>query len=165
MKLVEPSYEIIDGNSISVYVSVHIICNKIFMYKMLKYNSILDYYIIPIDFTKEMEFIIPYWLEDKAEILTDFKNSTKYNVFHKSCEKAEKIAKLLYKLDVNQQDLIDTLPNTLKTSIIYTTDLRSWEKILNTENTIISDSEILRITKPLAVDMSKKFPYFNKGED
>lgn len=107
---------------------------------------------------KNMEFILPHWLDKDSTILVNEEDKIKYDIFVKSCEQAEKNYLTLRRLGTLAQDARDVLPNSCKTEIVCTANVREWRHVLKLRTEDCAHPEMLRVMRPLLLDLISLLP-------
>ncbi len=100
-------------------------------------------------FGKEITVIKPFfWKED----------SEAYHTWRQAMENAEAAYLELIKMGASAQEARSVLPNSLKTEIIVTANLRQWRHILNLRCSKASHPQVRQIMLPLLNEVSRKVP-------
>lgn len=116
---------------------------------------------------KDIEFIKPFWMEDLDKYdydSYDNEGSSFYNMPYPyqlwcSCmSEAEKSYKELRKAGWTPQQARSVLPNSLKTELIMSANLREWRHIFKLRTDVKAHPQMREIMVPLCVKMRKLFP-------
>jgi thymidylate synthase (FAD) len=100
-------------------------------------------------FGNEITVIKPFfWKEDTPQ----------YEIWKKSMEEAETAYLNLIETGASAQEARSVLPNSLKTEIIVTANLRQWRHILDLRCSKASHPQIRQIMLPLLKDFGKRIP-------
>lgn len=100
-------------------------------------------------FGKEITVIKPFFWPEKAD---------QYKVWQAAMEEAEKAYLKLIKLGSSAQEARSVLPNSLKTEIIVTANLRQWRHILDLRCSKASHPQIRQIMLPMLKEFGKRIP-------
>jgi thymidylate synthase (FAD) len=73
-------------------------------------------------FDRQVTFIVPHFWES---------NDPRYHAWYKSCQQAEESYMALIDEGAKPQEARSVLPNSLKTEIVMTANLREWRHVLN----------------------------------
>ncbi len=90
-----------------------------------------------VDYQKEMEFIKPVWADE----------SEAYNIWKQSISESEDKYNDLRKLGWRPEQAREVLPNSLKTEIVTTANLREWRHILKLRTSKAAHSQIRFLMK------------------
>lgn len=113
-------------------------------------------------------FIIPPWIniepgeytwKDIYETIFDFNGDQQWAM---AMENAESIYIGLLKLGWSPQQARSVLPNSLKTEIVATTNIREWRHILKLRTSSKAHPQIREIMFPLLSELQDKLPVFFK---
>jgi thymidylate synthase (FAD) len=100
-------------------------------------------------FGKECTFIRPiFWEED----------SPQYARWKNACELAEKAYFNLLELGASPQEARSVLPNSLKTEIIVTMNMRAWRNFFTLRTADAAHPQIREIAQPLLAELKEKLP-------
>jgi thymidylate synthase (FAD) len=100
-------------------------------------------------FGNEITVIKPFfWKED----------SPRYEVWKSSMKEAETAYLKLIEMGASAQEARSVLPNSLKTEIIVTANLRQWRHILDLRCSKASHPQIRQIMLPILKDLWKRIP-------
>lgn len=117
------------------------------------------------EFGKELTFIIPNWIDDEQIELvqklneynfTKVLNSTKFWYFAIS-ECSQNYLQLL-KEGWTPQQARSVLPNSLKTEIVVTANLREWRAILKQRTSKAAHPQMRELMCPLLEELKEKLP-------
>lgn len=100
-------------------------------------------------FGSELTFIKPcFWAEDSEE----------YKIWHDSMQEAEKHYFDLLKANATPQEARSVLPNSLKTEIVMTMNLREWRHFFRLRTAEDAHPQMKEITCPLLRDFQNRIP-------
>lgn len=85
-------------------------------------------------------------------------NSAKYQEWKNAMENAEKSYLKLLQSGARPEQARSVLPNSLKTEIVMTCNLREWRHVLNLRCSKASHSQIRELMLPLLKELHKKIP-------
>lgn len=102
-------------------------------------------------FRNEITVIEPFFWK------TDI-NKEKYAVWKKSMEDAEKAYFKLLELGASPQEARSVLPNSLKTEIVITMNLREWRHFFKLRTSPAAHPQMRESTKPLLDEFKKRIP-------
>ena len=100
-------------------------------------------------FGKELTFIRPCFWEQ---------NSKKYNIWYKQIESVEKNYFSLIDLGSTPEQARSILPNSLKTEIVITMNLREWRHFFKLRTSLKAHPQMREISLPLLNEMSNYLP-------
>lgn len=100
-------------------------------------------------FGKEITVIRPFFWKEKSE---------RYETWKNAMVDAEKAYLKLIEMGASAQEARSVLPNSLKTEIIVTANLRQWRHILDLRCSKASHPQIRQIMLPLLNDLGKRIP-------
>lgn len=104
------------------------------------------------DFGHELTFILPFYLDYK---------SAGWNTWKTAMEECEKAYFKLLDIGLTAQEARSVLPNSLKTEIVMTANLREWRhffKLRAANSTGKAHPQMLEVTQPLLDDMKALIP-------
>ena len=104
----------------------------------------------------EISVIVPFYLKDARE-----DKPWLYHSWKKACESAEEEYLYLRDEKVTPQEARAVLPNSLKTEIVVTANLREWRHILSLRacnSTGKAHPQMLEVMRPLLADLKKRIP-------
>jgi thymidylate synthase (FAD) len=101
------------------------------------------------DFGKEITFIIPHYLDYKSEAWNTWKDAMK------ACEDA--YFKLL-DIGLLPQEARAVLPNSLKTEVVMTANLREWRTFFKLRTANAAHPQMLEVTRPLLDELKELIP-------
>jgi len=104
-------------------------------------------------FGHEISFIEPCFWKDGSG-----KNDPQYEVWEKAMQCAEKAYMQLLKLGATPQEARSVLPNSLKTEIVVTMNLREWRHFFKLRTSIAGHPQMLEIARPLLDEFKGKIP-------
>ncbi|MBF0572237.1 MAG: FAD-dependent thymidylate synthase [Desulfamplus sp.] len=100
-------------------------------------------------FGSEITFIKPFFWQE---------NSPEYKEWEKAMEASEKAYMNLIKNGAKAQEARSVLPNSLKTDIIITANIREWLHIFNLRCSKASHPQMRQIMIPLLAEFNKRLP-------
>jgi len=103
-------------------------------------------------FDNELTFIFPEWLKNVIE--TD----TAVQTYHLVLEHAEKAYLKLLELGWQPQQARAVLPNSLKTEVVVTANLREWRTILKQRTGTAAHPQMRELMVPLLSELKTKIP-------
>ncbi|MBS6064023.1 MAG: FAD-dependent thymidylate synthase [Peptostreptococcaceae bacterium] len=104
------------------------------------------------EFGKEITFIIPYFLDYKSE---------GWNVWKNAMQEAEKTYFKMLELGFSPQQARAVLPNSTKTEIVMTANLREWRhffKLRAADATGAAHPQMKEVTIPLLAELKEMIP-------
>lgn len=105
---------------------------------------------------KEMEFIEPCFWRDGHEMT--FKDLDLYNIWKESLGKAEESYNKLIELGAKPEEARSVLPNSLKTEIVMTMNLREWRHFLRIRCDKASHPQMREVAILLLIELSNAIP-------
>ncbi len=87
-----------------------------------------------------------------------FFNKKQYDIWKKSMEESEKSYNELIKLGATPQEARSVLPNSLKTEIVITYNLREWRHFFKLRCSLFAHPQIREIAVPILAEFQKKIP-------
>lgn len=137
-------------------ITVKIICDRgvsheIVRHRIASYSQESTRYCNYTDdkFGKELTFIRPCFWEQ---------NSKKYNIWYKQIESVEKNYFSLIDLGSTPEQARSILPNSLKTEIVITMNLREWRHFFKLRTSLKAHPQMREISLPLLNEMSNYLP-------
>lgn len=104
-------------------------------------------------FGNEITVIEPcFWKNDNNE------DRKKYVVWKKAMEEAEKAYMKLIELGATPQEARSVLPNSLKTEIVITMNLREWRHFFKLRTSSAAHPQMQEIARPLLDEFKKRIP-------
>lgn len=111
-------------------------------------------------FRKQLTFIIPLWTDIKeGEYLYPFECDTKASQIWVNS---------IFELEKNYLDLLENgwiaqqaraiLPNSLKTEIVMTCNVREWRHVFNLRTSSAAHPQIVEVMKPLQKELQQRIP-------
>lgn len=97
----------------------------------------------------DVTFIKPNWCEE---------GSLQYSMWKNSCETSEKIYLDLLKLGVKPENARSVLPNSTKTEIVMTANLREWRHVFKLRTSKQAHPDMQALMKPLLAELQEKIP-------
>lgn len=131
-------------------VTVRIICDRgvtheIVRHRIASYSQESTRYC---DYTGEMVFIRPFFFEEDV----------KYETWYIAMENAENSYRRLRKLGASPQEARSVLPNSLKTEIVVTYNLREWRHFFNLRCSKGAHPQMRQIVIPILKEFQKQIP-------
>jgi thymidylate synthase (FAD) len=137
-------------------ITVKIICDRgvsheIVRHRIASYSQESTRYCNYTDdkFGKELTFIRPCFWEQ---------NSKKYNIWYKQMESVEKNYFSLIDLGSTPEQARSILPNSLKTEIVITMNLREWRHFFKLRTSMKAHPQMREISIPLLLEMANYVP-------
>jgi thymidylate synthase (FAD) len=104
-------------------------------------------------FGKEISVIAPcFWNSGGKE------DKEKYAVWKRMIEEAEKAYMKIIELGGSPQEARSVLPNSLKTEIVITMNLREWRHFFKLRTSNVAHPQMQEIAKPLLDEFKKRIP-------
>ena len=100
-------------------------------------------------FNEEITVILPFFFIDSYD---------KYDAWKSHCLQSEKAYFDLLSLGVTPEEARSVLPNSLKTDIIVTENLREWRHFLRLRTSKTSHPQMRQLTIPLLKELQSKIP-------
>lgn len=104
-------------------------------------------------FGNELTFILPPWLVDEQEF-----EVTAKEVYLAALERAEKDYLELIQLGWQPQQARSVLPNSLKTEVVVTANLREWRTIFRQRTSAAAHPQMRELMCPLLSELTQKVP-------
>ena|ERR1035437_4290102 len=101
-------------------------------------------------FGSEITVIEPFFFANNAELYTDWV---------KSCEASEKTYLHMLEIGAKAQEARSVLPNSLKTEIVVTANVREWRKIMELRTSKEAHPQIRQIMCPLLDTFRQKWTF------
>lgn len=115
-------------------------------------------------FGNELTFILPFFLTTNNEIpknisiyLNKYKNDA-FSMWLKSMNEVEDTYFKLLAEDYKPQEARSVLPNSLKTEIVMTANLREWRHFLKLRASITAHPQMRQLAIPLLCEFHEKIP-------
>jgi len=86
------------------------------------------------------------------------KHSAHYGTWEISCRQAEKAYFELLDNGATPQEARSVLPNSLKTEIVVTMNLRAWRHFFKLRTASVAHPQMVEITRPLLAELKEKLP-------
>lgn len=102
-------------------------------------------------FGKEITVIEPCFLEGNTE---------KYDLWLKTCEDCEKAYFEMLDMGATPQEARSILPNSLKTEIVMTLNVRSWRNFFELRNSKAAHPQMREVAKMIFDEFKVKYPIF-----
>jgi len=103
-----------------------------------------------VDYQSDMEFIKPVWIGDKTDKATNF--------WAESCKQAENNYRHLRKIGWRPEQAREILPNSLKTEIVTTANLREWRHIFALRTSKAAHPQIRTLMKSCLLGFQAVIP-------
>lgn len=104
-------------------------------------------------FGNELTFINPcFWDKEKAE------DKAKYDIWEKAMQNIENEYNELIALDAKPEEARSILPNSLKTEIVVTMNLRSWRHFFKLRTAPNAHPQIRQVANALLAEFKEKLP-------
>lgn len=103
---------------------------------------------------KEMEFILPVWFSDES----NWDNEIPTGIWVKQMMSAELEYNKLIKAGWSPQQARSVLPNSLKTEIVVTANLREWRHIFKLRTASGAHPQIVELMRPLLKEVREIIP-------
>jgi thymidylate synthase (FAD) len=104
-------------------------------------------------FGSEITVIEPFfWAKEKCGVTTEYK------LWFDACEAAEKAYLKLLEIKALAQEARSVLPNSLKTKIVVTANVREWRKIFELRTTEAAHPQIKQIMCPTLAEFRLRWP-------
>lgn len=92
--------------------------------------------------------------------LNDEKDRRKYEIWKKAMEEAERYYFDLLEAGAKPEEARSILPNSLKTEIVVTMDIREWRHFIRLRGGHAAHPQIREITKMILEEFSRRYPVF-----
>lgn len=145
-KLIERGHEsVLEHESITVrFVCDRSISHEIVRHRLASYSQESQRYV---RYNGDIEFINPRMPNAKA-----------YEAWQELCERAEETYKELLSYGVQPQQARSVLPNSTKTEIIMTANLREWRHFLRLRTSTAAHPQMRELTVPLLHELQRQIP-------
>ena len=90
--------------------------------------------------------------------LNDEKDRRKYEIWKKAMEEAERYYFDLLEAGAKPEEARSILPNSLKTEIVVTMDIREWRHFIRLRGGHAAHPQIREITKMILEEFSRRYP-------
>lgn len=97
----------------------------------------------------DVTFIKPRWCDEGSDL---------YLMWKDSCENSEKVYLDLLKKGVRPENARSILPNSTKTEIVMTANLREWRHVFKLRTSKQAHPDMQALMKPLLVEFKKNVP-------
>jgi thymidylate synthase (FAD) len=104
-------------------------------------------------FGNEIVIIDPVFWKSKSP-----EDVEKYTLWKKSMEVSEKLYMRLIELGATPQEARSVLPNSLKTELVMTMNLREWRHFFKVRTSYAAHPQMREIFRPLLEELKKKIP-------
>ena len=101
------------------------------------------------DFGKEITFIVPHYLEPGTE---------GWDIWQKAMESCEDAYFKMLNFGLTPQEARAVLPNSLKTELIMTANIREWRSFFKLRTASASHPQMTEVTRPLLEDLKQLIP-------
>lgn len=144
--LIERGHEsVLEHESITVrFVCDRSISHEIVRHRLASYSQESQRYV---RYNGDIEFINPHMPNAKA-----------YEAWYESCERAEATYKELLSYGVQPQQARSVLPNSTKTEIVMTANLREWRHFLKLRTATAAHPQMRELTVPLLKELQQRIP-------
>ena len=145
-KLIERRHEsVLEHESITVrFVCDRGVSHEIVRHRLASYSQESQRYV---RYNGDIEFINPRMPNAKA-----------YEAWKKLCERAEETYKELLSYGVQPQQARSVLPNSTKTEIVMTANLREWRHFLKLRTAKAAHPQMRELTVPLLKELQERIP-------
>lgn len=92
--------------------------------------------------------------------LTKPEDQVKYEVWQKAMEASEKYYFQMLELGAKPEEARSVLPNSLKTEIVMTMDLREWRHFIRLRTAKVAHPQMREVAELIASEFKEKFPVF-----
>ena len=151
------------------YMSVRFICDRgvtheIVRHRLAAYSQESTRYC---NYKGGVTFIIPLWLSNIQEGEYDWPNQQPFNsskgsyqaaIWLKAMAAAEAAYEDLLDYDWSPQQARSVLPNSLKTEIIMTANLREWMHVFKLRTSKAAHPQMRELMRPLLIEVKKRVP-------
>lgn len=144
--LIERGHEsVLEHESITVrFVCDRSISHEIVRHRLASYSQESQRYV---RYNGDIEFINPRMPNAKA-----------YEAWQELCERAEETYKELLSYGVQPQQARDVLPNSTKTEVVMTANLREWRHFLKLRTATAAHPQMRELTVPLLEELQRQIP-------
>ena len=145
-RLIERGHEsVLEHESITVrFVCDRGISHEIVRHRLASYSQESQRYV---RYNGDIEFINPHMPNAKA-----------YEAWQESCERADETYKELLSYGVQPQQARSVLPNSTKTEIVMTANLREWRHFLKLRTAKAAHPQMRELTVPLLHELQERIP-------
>ena len=145
-KLIECGHEsVLEHESITVrFVCDRGISHEIVRHRLASYSQESQRYV---RYNDDIEFINPR-----------MPNAKTYEAWQELCERAEETYRELLSYGVQPQQARSVLPNSIKTEIVMTANLREWRHFLKLRTAKVAHPQMRELTVPLLQELQERIP-------
>ena len=145
-KLIERGHEsVLEHASITVrLICDRSISHEIVRHRLASYSQESQRYV---RYNGDIEFINPRMPNAKA-----------YEAWQELCERAEETYRKLLTYDIQPQQARSVLPNSTKTEIVMTANLREWRHFLKLRTAKAAHPQMRELTVPLLKELQERIP-------
>ena len=145
-RLIERGHEsVLEHESITVrFVCDRGISHEIVRHRLASYSQESQRYV---RYNDDIEFINPR-----------MPNAKTYEAWQELCERAEETYKELLSYGVQPQQARSVLPNSTKTEIVMTANLREWRHFLKLRTAKVAHPQMRELTVPLLQELQERIP-------
>ena len=145
-KLIERGHEsVLEHESITVrFVCDRGISHEIVRHRLASYSQESQRYV---RYNGDIEFINPHMPNAKA-----------YEAWQELCEHAEETYRELLSYGVQPQQARSVLPNSVKTEVVMTANLREWRHFLKLRTAKAAHPQMRELTVPLLHELQERIP-------
>lgn len=144
--LIERGHEsVLEHESIAVrFICDRGISHEIVRHRLASYSQESQRYV---RYNGDIEFINPHMPNAKA-----------YEAWQELCERAEETYKELLSYGVQPQQARSVLPNSVKTELVMTANLREWRHFLKLRTAKAAHPQMRELTVPLLKELQERIP-------
>lgn len=145
-KLIERGHEsVLEHESITVrFICDRGVSHEIVRHRIASFSQESQRYV---RYNGDIEFINPHMPDEKA-----------YEAWQESCERAEETYRELLSYGVQPQQARSVLPNSTKTEIVMTANLREWRHFLKLRTAKAAHPQMRELTVPLLKELQRQIP-------
>lgn len=151
-----------------VSVTVRVICDRgvsheIVRHRIASYSQESTRYCNYADdkFGNEITVIAPYFFENNKFIVDDGSDDRYlYSVWYNSCKEAEEAYNILISNGASPQEARSVLPNSLKTEMFITMNLREWRHFFRLRCSHAAHPQMRQIANMILNQFKQRFPLF-----
>lgn len=150
-----------------VSVTVRVICDRgvsheIVRHRIASYSQESTRYCNYADdkFGNEITVIVPYFFENTKLVVDDGSDRYLYSVWYNSCKDSEDAYNLLINNGASPQEARSVLPNSLKTEMFITMNLREWRHFFRLRCSHAAHPQMRQIANMILYQFKQRFPLF-----